>query len=241
MTIVVVHQPQRVVGVLGREAEWIGIGDVERHEVSVGCRYRKFAERGVFVVCWNSARGLVGHKVGNILVAVVEVEEIVSPRDALHPQGAGCNWLGRIPSEGEVTRVVVRAVQPLDAEITVVHEAVVGVCDAVHRLDVFDAPPHTVELHHDVRRFALPQDRAVLAVVGDLPIAGRGLYKRLVPVVVELRQESSGAFRDVRVLVEAVGNICTISAEVERFDAVADVVVLVGVLRQVRGRRVLSP
>ena len=137
MPVVVVHQPQRVVGVLGREAEWIGIGDVKRREGCVGCRYRKFAERGVFVVCWTSARGLVGDKVGNVLVAIVEVEEVVSPRDALHPQGACGNRLGRIPSEGEVNRVVRRAVQPLDAEITVVHEAVVGVGDAAHRLYIY--------------------------------------------------------------------------------------------------------
>ena len=155
MPVVVVHQPQRVVGIFRRKAVWIGLGYIERREGSVGCRYRKLAERGVFVVCWNSARGLVGHKVGNVLVAVMEVEEVVSPRDALHPQGAGCNWLGRIPSEGEVNRVVVRAVQPLDAEISIVHETVMCVCNTAYSLDIFHSPTHAVELHYNVG-FRLP-------------------------------------------------------------------------------------
>ena len=73
MPVVVVHQPQRVVGVLGREAEWIGIGDIERREGGVGCRYRKLAERGVFVMRGDAARGLVGHKVGNLLVAIMHI------------------------------------------------------------------------------------------------------------------------------------------------------------------------
>ena len=240
MSIIVVHQPQRVVGIFGRKLKRIVLTEVVgRHGGAAACRSDR-AKGGVLVVRGDAACLLEEDELRDILVSVVRVEHVVLPV-LLEDERAGRHRLRRVPAKHKVYRVVRRAVQPLDAEITVVHEAVVGVCDAVHRLDVFDAPPHTVELHHDVRRFALPQDRAVLAVVGDLPIAGRGLYKRLVPVVVELRQESSGAFRDVRVLVEAVGNICTISAEVERFDAVADVVVLVGVLRQVRGRRVLSP
>ena len=105
---------------------------------------------------------------GDVLVAVVGVEEVVSAA-ALEDERSRRDRLRRIPAEHEVDCVVGSGIEPLDADVAIIDEAMVGVGDATHRLDVFDAPPHAVELHHDVRSTALPQDGAVLGVVSDLP------------------------------------------------------------------------
>ena len=49
------------------------------------------------------------------------------------------------------------------------------------------AAAHAVVAHNDIRLAARPEDRAVLAVVCDLPDAGRGLDKCLVAVGVVSR------------------------------------------------------
>lgn len=201
MPVVVVHQSERVVCVFGGEAVGVRFSDVERREGGVGGRGGHRAERRILVVRRDASGGLVGHKVGNVLVAVVEVEDVVSPRDALHPQGAGGNWLGRIPTEGEVYRIVRRPVEPLNTEIPVIDESVVCIGDGVDGLDIFDATAHAVELHRDVRRTTCPQDGAIFSIVGDGPDAGGGLYERLVSVQIKLRNKVAHAFRDVHVLV----------------------------------------
>lgn len=195
MPVIIVHETQHVIGVFTAEPEWVDLGDIEGREGCVGGDSGHYTEGCELVVRGNAARRLVGNELRDVLVAVVEVEEVVSPRDALHPKRAGGDWLRRIPSEGEVNGVVGGSIEPLDAEVAVVNEAVVGVGDGhrgrrpSHRLKVFHAPPHTVVLHHDVRRAARPRDGAVLAVVGDAPDASGGLYERLVSVQVELRCE----------------------------------------------------
>ena len=256
MTIVVVDKAERVVSVFAGEAERVGLGDVEGREGRVGCRGSDGSEWRVFVMRGNAAGGLVGDKVGDVLVPVVEVEEVIGTRRPLHPQGPRRDRLGRIPAEGEVDRVVRSGIEPLDAEIAVVDEAVVRV--SRHRHDeigfavaddalfggccfkVFDPAAHAVEGHHDVGGATRPGDRSVLAVIGDGPVAGRGANKRLVAVKVELRHEclSSGCGVGNRgILVKAVRLIDAAVAEVQRGEAVADVVVLVGVFVQ---RRVLD-
>ena len=132
----------------------------------------------------DSVRLLEEDELRDVLVPVVGVEHVVLPV-LLEDERACRHRLRRIPAEHEVNGVVRRSVEALDAEITVVHEAVVRVGDAVHHLDVFDATPHTIELHHEVRRAALPQDGAVLPVVGNLPDACRGLDESLVAIQVK--------------------------------------------------------
>ena len=102
MSIVVIHQPKSIVGILRGEAIGVCVCNVERGEGDVGGGLRDHTEGCVLVVRGNAADRLVRDEVGNVLVAVVEVEEVVSSRDALHPERASGNRLSRIPSEGEV-------------------------------------------------------------------------------------------------------------------------------------------
>ena len=159
----------------------------------------------------DSVRLLEEYEFRDVLVPVMGVEEVVLPV-LLEDEWACRHRLRRIPAEDEIDGIVGGSVQPLDAEIAIIDEAMVGVCHAAYRLDVFDATPHAVELHCYVSAAALPQDGAVLAIVSDGPNASRGLNESLISVVVELRQESVRAFNDVRVLVEGVGCIGSVRA-----------------------------
>ena len=200
----------------------------------------------------DAASRLVGYKIGDVLVTVVKVEEVVCTGNALHPERPRRDRLRRIPPEGEFNRVVCGGVQALNAKVTIIDETLVGIgrgrdgtrpARAIgHRFEILNTAAHAVVLHRDVRRAARPQDGAVLAVVGDAPDASGGLYERLVSVQVELRSElflrrvgDNAPYQ--RVLVEAIGDVCAVGAEVERREAVADVVVLVGVF----GRRRQQP
>lgn len=149
--------------------------------------------------------------------------------------------LGRVPDEavGRGSTAYTVAVAR-NTEIVVVGGRVVAVCRCAARLEIQHTSSHSVEEHHDIGRAARPKNRTVLTVVGDRPDAGGGLDEGLVSVVVELRDEGLTRRRGERrvgdggVLVEAVRNIRTVSTEVEGSQAVADVVVLVGVFG--RGR-----
>ena len=77
MAVVVVHKTKCIVGVLGREAVGVGLGDVERRKGGVGGGRRDRAEGGVLVMRGDASRRLVGNQVGHVLVSVVEVEEVV--------------------------------------------------------------------------------------------------------------------------------------------------------------------
>ena len=184
----------------------------------------------------DSVRLLEEYEFRDVLVPVMGVEEVVLPI-LLQDNRACRHRLRRIPAEHEVYGIVGSGIEPLDAKVSVVHEAMVDVCHATHRLDILHSPTHAVEGHYYVRAAALPQDGAVLAVVGDGPYSSRSLYERLVAVVVELRQESARAFHDVRVLVEGVGGIGSVRAKVERREAVPDVVIGIFIF----GRRGLRP
>ena len=86
-----------------------------------------------------------------------------------------------------------------------------------------------------------PQHRPVFAIVGYGPDASRGLDKRLVAIVVELRRE----IVDGSVLIERIGCIDGIRATLGQRLAVADVVVMLGVgnrvvLRDDVGRRCVA-
>ena len=134
MPVVVVHQAQRVVGVLGREAEGI-----VRAEVAVGGRrvprgHRDRAEGRVLVVRGDAVRLLEEDEFGDVLVArplatasrlsryapsgnptpaarahVVGVEEVI-PTILLEDKRADGDGFGGIPDEGKVDCVVCQGV-----------------------------------------------------------------------------------------------------------------------------------
>ena len=242
MSIIIIHKLQCIILILRRKPKWIVLAEVvRRHGRTAGCS-RHRAEGGILVVRGDSVRLLEEYEFRDVLVAVVGVEEVVLPV-LLEDERACRHRLRRIPAEHEVDGVVGRPVQALDAEVAVVYEAVVGVGDAVRCLDVFDAPPHAVELHYNVRRSASPGYWPVLAVVGNLPDAGRGLDESLVAIQVKCGDKFLAQRRRVAevgylgVLVEGVGCIGSVRAEVEGREAVPDVVVLVCVFVQ---RRVLD-
>ena len=159
VAVVVVHQPQRIIGVFAREAVGVRLGDVEGGKCRVGRRGRNRTERGVLIMRGYAAGGLVGDKIRNVLVAVMEVEEVVCARGALHPQGTCHDRLGRIPTEGEVDVVVRRGIETLNAEVAVVDKAMVDVgssrdsarpsCTVGHHLDVFNTTPHAIKGHRE--------------------------------------------------------------------------------------------
>ena len=174
----------------------------------------------------------------------MEIEEVVGACRTLHPERTSRYRLGRIPAESEIDGVVCGGVESLDAKVTIIDETVVRVGSGRdgarpsrvvrNGFNVFNAAAHAVEGHDDVGCTASPQDGAVLAIVGDGPDTSRGLDECLVSVKVELRCElflrrAGDSEPYQRVLVKAVGCICTIRDEVERREAVSDVVALIGV------------
>lgn len=102
--------------------------------------------------------------------------------------------------------------------------------------------PYAIVTHHNHICALHPKYRTILAVVLNLPDASRCLYQYLVAVV-ELRVKFPAQRRRVaeggylRVLVEVARNVSTIRAKIKRSYAVADVVILIGVL----GRRERRP
>ena len=85
-----------------------------------------------------------------VLVAVVRAEERV-PARLHHEERTRRHRLGRVPDDEKVGCVVVRCVEPLHAEVTIVDETVVGVgsyhAAIVFRLDIFDSATHAVKQH----------------------------------------------------------------------------------------------
>ena len=172
MAVVVVDRRRVVLGELGRETERIRRGafaSLQDHRT----------ERSVFVV--RSKRAVGGDDLGNVLVAVVRVEErclvqgawcLVQPNERTRRDGF--RW---IPDEVVVVGSRSRRVEVSDLEIAIVDETLVVLRHAA---------AHTIETHGDDRITLRPTHRAVFAVVLNLPDASRCLYQHLVAVVVEL-------------------------------------------------------
>ena len=101
MPVVVVHQPQRVVGVFTGEPKRIVLAEVvRRHGCAAACN-RDHAEWRVFVVSRDAVRLLEEDEFRDVLVAVVGVEEVVLPV-LLEDERACRHRLRRIPAEDEV-------------------------------------------------------------------------------------------------------------------------------------------
>ncbi len=170
---------------LAAESERVGGGNIKCREGGVGGCGGHRTEGGVLIVRGDAASRLVGNQVGDVLIAIMEIEEVVRAGRPLHPQGAGGDGLGWIPAESEIDGVVCGGVETLDAEVAVVDETVMRVGCSIHRFDVFNPAAHPIELHRDVRGTARPQDRAILPVVRYRPVACSSTHKGLVAVQVE--------------------------------------------------------
>ena len=156
----------------------------------------------------------------DVLVAVVRVEEVEAPVLGTHSQRSRGDGFRGVPHELRPHGVVLRGIQPLDAEVAIVDKTfLLG-----HRVALAFAHPHaaaqTVEGHLDDGLALHPTDGSVLGVIGDRPDAGLGLHLRLVAVEVVFRREGV----DGGVLVEVVGDIVAPLG----LGAVADIVVGVG-------------
>ena len=126
------------------------------------------------------------YELRDVLVAVVGVKEVVLPV-LLQDKRASRHRLRRIPTDDKVDGVSGCGIEPLDADVAIIYEAMVRIGGAVHCIDVFDAPPHAVIAHDDVGRSASPTNRAVLAIICDQPNTSSRLDKCLVAVGVVSR------------------------------------------------------
>jgi len=127
-----------------------------------------------------------------------------------------------------------------DEKIAIVGEYFICICRGTAGFEIGDSAAHAIVRHGDkclsvcVGRCAFPQDGSVLAVVGDGPNTGRCLNQGLIAIVVILRlklhlRRDGGIAPYHRVLVEAVGSVCAVSAEVKGGNAIADVVINAGI------------
>ena len=115
----------------------------------------------------DAVLGGVVEDLGDVLVAVVGVEEIEAPILGTHDQGPRGDGLCGVPDKLGADGVAVVGIQPLDAEVVVVNEAEVrddltGTC-----LSIVHAAAHAVEDHGDNRVAPRPTNGAVFGIVGN--------------------------------------------------------------------------
>ena len=123
------------------------------------------AEGGVVVVRGDAVLEGVVEEFGNILVAVVGVEEVEAPVLGAHDERTRSDGLGGIPHELGTDGVAVGGIQPLDAEVVVVNEAEVRGNLPGARLLILHAAAKSVEGHRDHGVAGLPANGAVLGVI----------------------------------------------------------------------------
>ena len=125
------------------------------------------AEGCVVVVGGNAVlRGVVEY-LGDVLVAVVGVEEVETPVLGAHDERTRSDRLGGIPHKLGADGVAVVGIQPLDAEVVVVNKAGVRGNLILSRLLIVHAAAHTVKSHGDYGVSLRPTDGAILGVVDD--------------------------------------------------------------------------
>ena len=104
---------------------------------------------------------------GDVLVAVVGVEEVETPILGAHDERPCSNGLGGIPHELGTDRVTICGIQPLDAEEVVVDKAEVRGDLTGTRLLVVHAAAHAIKCHRDNRITPCPTNGAVFGIVND--------------------------------------------------------------------------
>lgn len=123
------------------------------------------AEGGVVVVRGDAVLEGVVEDLGDVLVAVVGVEEVEAPVLGAHDEWSCSNGLGGIPHKLGADGVAVCGIQPLDTEEVVVDEAEVRGDLAGARLLIVHAAAHAVESHGDHGVSLHPADGAISGIV----------------------------------------------------------------------------
>ena len=117
-------------------------------------------------VALSILKGVV-EDLGDVLVAVVGVEEVEAPVLGAHDERARGDGLGGIPHKFGADGVAVGGVQSLDAKEVVVNKAEVRGNLPGARLLILHAAAKAVEGHRDDRVAELPADGAVFGIVND--------------------------------------------------------------------------
>ena len=166
MAIVVIDKAKGGVVILRGEAEGVFGEEVAVGDAGGAGGAGDGAEGCVVVVRGDAVLRGVVEDLRDVLVAVVRVEEIEAPVLGAHSQGARGDGLRGVPHELRPHGVPLRGIQPLDAEVVVVDEALEKV--GISRLGAhFNAAAHAVEGHGDDGVAGLPADGAVFGIVND--------------------------------------------------------------------------
>ena len=152
MTVVVVDEAEGGVVDFGGETEGVFGEEIAVGDAGGAGSAGDGAEGGVVVMGGNAVLEGVVEDLGDVLVAVVGVEEIEAPVLGAHDERARGDGFRGVPHELGADGVAVVGVQSLDAEEIVVDEAA--------RLLILHAAAHAVESHRD--------DRVILRPTSDL-------------------------------------------------------------------------
>lgn len=164
---VVVGEAEGRVVDLGGEAEGVFGDEVAVGDAGGAGSTGDGAEGGVVVVGGDAVLEGVVEYLGDVLVAVVGVEEVEAPVLGTHDERTSGDGLGGIPHKLCTDGVAVGGIQPLDAEEVVVNKAEVRGNLILSRLLIVHAAAHAVKGHRDNRVILRPTDGAILGVVDD--------------------------------------------------------------------------
>ena len=155
MPIIVVNEAEGEVVVFGGEAEGVFGEDVAVGDAGGAGSAADGAEGGVIVMGGDAVLKCVAEYLGEVLVAVVGVEEIEIPILGAHDERSCGDGLGWVPHELGADGVRVGGVQSLDAEEVVVDKAEVRGNLPGARLLILHAAAKAVERHgnHGVALF----------------------------------------------------------------------------------------
>ena len=155
MPAIVVDEGGWGVVVFGGEAEGIFGDKVAVGDAGGGGRANDCAEGCVVIMCGDAVLRGVVKDLGNVLVAVVSVEEVEAPVLGMHDERARGNGFRGIPHKLGADGVAVVGIQPLDAEVVVVNKAEVRGDLTVSCLLIVHAATKAVESHgnHGVALF----------------------------------------------------------------------------------------
>ena len=152
MAIVVVNEAESGVVIFRGEAERVFGEEVAVGDVGGAGGAGDGAEGGVVIVGGDAVLEGMVEDLGDVLVAVVGVEEIEIPILGAHDErSCGDGLGGMIPHKLGADGVAVVGIQPLDAEVVVVNEAEVRGDLIVSFLLIVHAAAKAVKVHGDDR------------------------------------------------------------------------------------------
>ena len=151
MTIVVIDKSHGVVVIFRGEAEGVFGEDVAVGDAGGAGSAADGAKGGVIVMGGDTVLEGVVDDLGDVLVAVVGVEEIEAPVLGAHDERARGDRLGGVPHELGTDGVAVGGIQPLDTEKVVIDKTEVRSDLIILRLLIVHAAAKAVEGHRDDR------------------------------------------------------------------------------------------